>query len=664
MTTVGKNNFPEWTVDIRGNVDKDDNNDEHFKGADSTTQSFVRENTQNINDVIRNDVNEPARIRLFISGKERAVPKDISAKYFSRLGAHLDVCSSKAGLDSKVMSRNCQYLVVEDFNTTGLTGNPHSRHEKEGSGNNFYGFFRSAGKSAKTSGGGSWGVGKIVNNMASSVGAFFGYSVRMAEQGTSTVFPRVLMGRATLTTHELDGHLHSPDAFFAIRENDDLNAFPLPITDDKLLDTFVADWRLSRRSTETGLSIVVPYCDKNIDANAVPFYLIAETYGFVLNGRMTLEIDIPGLKETISAESLESFIESRTREARGRDWAELLEKVRLTKWACSQNRDKDTIQLPMIQSPVTANAYAASLSEEIKTAIKSQFSEHGKVKIRAQVNVEGKWDDLENEPSQMVGNIELSIGAVDSTEALYPEYFRDWLRIGVGLRHRKRGERPMGTRIPQVQALLVVQGGKTNGLSLLLRASEGIAHSKWGEVTKGFEQRFGQDGEKWISLAKDFPTVFADIARGIDAEIDHNAFPFLADDEHTSRDEKKPTKNKRQKPTDPPPPPTPTVSVSPIDRGFSVSLPPANPPDFFEIKSAYAVTSGSPFSTWSPADFAFTTLDVKHKGCTIIIRQGNLMEVEVVNPDDFALTVTGFNPNKDLVVIAKPPSDEPQGDDE
>ena len=43
---IMRNNFPQWTLDIRGNVDRDDNDDEHFKGADSTTQSFARENTR------------------------------------------------------------------------------------------------------------------------------------------------------------------------------------------------------------------------------------------------------------------------------------------------------------------------------------------------------------------------------------------------------------------------------------------------------------------------------------------------------------------------------------------------------------------------------------------------------------------------------------------
>ena len=43
---TAENQFPQWTLDVRGNVDRDDNDDEHFKNADNTTQSFARENTQ------------------------------------------------------------------------------------------------------------------------------------------------------------------------------------------------------------------------------------------------------------------------------------------------------------------------------------------------------------------------------------------------------------------------------------------------------------------------------------------------------------------------------------------------------------------------------------------------------------------------------------------
>jgi hypothetical protein len=77
----------------------------------------------------------------------------------------------------------------------------------------------------------------------------------------------------------------------------------------------------------------------------------------------------------------------------------------------------------------------------------------------------------------------------EESEAFYPEYFRDWLRIGVGLRKRSLGQRPMGRKTSQIRTIVNVEGGQANGLAMLLRASEGIAHAKWDSGTKGFKKQ-------------------------------------------------------------------------------------------------------------------------------------------------------------------------------
>ena len=136
--------FPVWTLDVRGNVDRDENNDEHFKGADSTTQSFARENTQNINDVRLEVDSRPAHVRLFASGAEHALSEATAAKYFKGFSPHLSASLSKSRLKPEALGGKCQFLVIEDFHTTGLIGDVDTRNESEGSGNHFSSFFRSA----------------------------------------------------------------------------------------------------------------------------------------------------------------------------------------------------------------------------------------------------------------------------------------------------------------------------------------------------------------------------------------------------------------------------------------------------------------------------------------------------------------------------------------
>ena len=646
---IMRNNFPQWTLDIRGNVDRDDNDDEHFKGADSTTQSFARENTQNITDVRLKTTSSPAKIRVFVSGSERALSREKATKYFGGFKPHIEASLSKSRLKPQVLDGDCQFLVIEDFNTTGLTGDVNKRHESQGSGNHFYGFFRSAGKSAKISGGGSWGVGKIVNNMASSVGAFFGYSVRSQVNGEFDVTPRVLMGRATLTTHEIKSVNYSPDAFFAMQDGEGPNIFPTPIVEENLLDEFARDWQLERGPNETGLSIVVPYCDDNVDVKSLPFYLVAETYGFILAELQTLEIDLPGFHQIIDVNTIEEFCTEMILLNDDNEWASLLERIRLVKVSKVKERSDEGIALPEVTTAISAGDFVRNLSSEIKARINREFLEAGQLLITVPVCINETPSN--QTPVSHVGSIKVSIGNYpEENEAFYPEYFRDWLRIGVGLRKRSRGERPMGRKTSQIRTIVNVEGGQANGLAMLLRASEGIAHAKWDSGTKGFKNRW-IDGEPWINFAKNLPLELADIARGLTNERDYTVFPYLADtgEERTPDDPPPPPITP---PPLPPPPPSPGIRIEPIRGGFSAAIPEKYPSSRIEIIAAYDVSHGNPFAKWVPADFKFEALNVLVEGGTVVLKNGNQLTIEISDPDALSLRVTGFDVNRDLVVKA------------
>jgi hypothetical protein len=187
---------------------------------------------------------------------------------------------------------------------------------------------------------------------------------------------------------------------------------------------------------------------------------------------------------------------------------------------------------------------------------------------------------------------------------------------------------------------------------MLLRASEGIAHAKWDSGTKGFKDRW-IDGEAWINFAKNLPLELADIARGLTSERDYTVFPYLAD----TGEERKPNDPPPPPITPPPPPPppsTPGIRIEPIRGGFSVAIPEKYPSSRIEIIAAYDVSQGNPFSNWAPADFKFEALTVLVEGGTVVLKNGNQLTIEIIDPDEFSLRVTGFDVNRDLVVKAKP----------
>ena len=95
-------------------------------------------------------------------------------------------------------------LVIEDFNTLGLTGTTDQLDE-----GNFRNFWRRHGRSGKTGkAGGRWGLGKLVYSSASCLSCFFGLTVR---DGDPTP---LLIGQAVLRTHEFQGVRRPPHGFW------------------------------------------------------------------------------------------------------------------------------------------------------------------------------------------------------------------------------------------------------------------------------------------------------------------------------------------------------------------------------------------------------------------------------------------------------------------
>lgn len=641
--------FPEFQFDGVLSVNREDNDDEQFKGADSTTQSTVRElfvqNT--LGAQLHPDI--AVRSRYMMSGPERAIPKAVALKYFRGLQEHLDASDSKSTLHPQALGDACEYILIEDLNTTGVTGDVTKRSEPAGSGNNFHGLFRSAGKTSKVSGGGSWGVGKRTANSASAIGTFFGYSVRHCPEGQVDPFPRVLMGRTILTTHSMNGHDYTCDGFLA----DWPSTLPMPITDDARLDTFVRDWGVTRGNNQPGLSMVIPYTKENTESDplAHAFYIVAEAYGPILSGRLEVELDLPDVSELLNKESLVSFVERMSVTESNYPWQDLLKRVRLAEWALGDDGKANTLVLPEASNPATLEDFVSSLSNESKEDIAARFAEAGRLVLEIPTRVNHKPIGAPIE--ELTGHITVVLERdVSSNEGIYPEYFRDWIRIGVGLRNRTRSERPMGRKISQIRTLVFVNdkpNGAKNGLAKLLRACEGIAHAKWVEPKGGWKE--WPKGEYWMQFAKSAPRTLADLARGAASTMNYNAFPFFS----ASQSEGNPSEQPVVKPViDPPPPPPPppqpsfTIRRNTRTHVVHVGVPEDTGPIKARILAGYQTRDGNAITNWSPADFKFDDLEVKITGGRKILAADNQLVFEVQDAKTFKLSIDGFDKLRDI----------------
>ena len=114
--------IPQWNFMA---VDPDDTErnpvSEEFFINDTRLESIIRESIQNSLDA-RYDVNKPVEVRIYFPGIDDPLPAEKFKRYWH--GGEARFNDPKNGLISPTpqIDDDCLFFVVEDFNTTGLTG--------------------------------------------------------------------------------------------------------------------------------------------------------------------------------------------------------------------------------------------------------------------------------------------------------------------------------------------------------------------------------------------------------------------------------------------------------------------------------------------------------------------------------------------------------------
>lgn len=248
--------------------------DQFNNDAIGLAEALVREAIQNSTDANSGDGPVTVRFRTeTLVGRDAATVRTL----LRPLTPHLEA----TGWSTEPLAEDqIKLLLIEDFGTTGLTGSVVLRDR-----GNFYNFWRRLGGSNKRgSKGGRWGLGKLVFSSASRIGAFFGITVREDDARA------YLMGETALRIHEMDDTLYRWYGYFAVHGG----RVPLPSSDDGVVRSFREATRV-RRSSEPGLSIVIPYVhdisqDRILGAIAKNYYfpilldrLVVDVNGTVVN---------------------------------------------------------------------------------------------------------------------------------------------------------------------------------------------------------------------------------------------------------------------------------------------------------------------------------------------------------------------------------------------
>lgn len=279
-----------------GEIKEDPIQERFFTTSDvgDLTTALIRESIQNSMDARTNKEQNPAIVRFLLCPK--GISPGIYNQYFKDLLEHLK--SENNGLEELPdFSREMPFLVIDDYNTTGLEGDIFEEDDPpkdDSNKHNFYWFWRNIARSGKGQDDiGRWGVGKTVFSASSEINTFFGLTVRR-EDGK-----KYLMGKSVLKWHQLSENREwfCPYGFFSNYENNS-TYFAIPFdseVDKSIIENFENTFKIQRKNNEDndyyGLSIAVPFPKKEITRRGIILAGIKQYFYPIIEGKLIVEVE-------------------------------------------------------------------------------------------------------------------------------------------------------------------------------------------------------------------------------------------------------------------------------------------------------------------------------------------------------------------------------------
>lgn len=608
--------------------------DEFFKAQD-LADALVRESIQNSLDARIPRSRSPVRVRFRFATGVHAVDPAAVHQYFEGLEPHLHAVAKTVYSVLPRAGETIPYLLIEDFGTRGLTGDPHvdpelnAEHDER---NDFFYFWRNVGRSNKGEvDRGRWGLGKAVFTVASRIRTIFGITRRVDDQRG------LLLGQSVLKTHVLDGQRIYPYGFFARYER--RNGLPLPIEDPILLDRFADDFSVHR--IEPGLSIVVPYFrDDELAPDRVTASVVDQYFYPILRGDLVVEIVDGTHVQRIAQDTIETVLASDSRVARLCD---------LTRWSLEQ---KDENRIVLAERGVAAPKWEESvLPAGDLAALRERFASGERLAFRVPILVKRK----RSRPASSWFDVYLE---QDDSLRKPDQHF---IRRGITIPDvRTNGDKP-------ARALIVVDDHQ---LSTFLGDAENPAHSDWSERADKIRTLY-EHGASTLRFVKNSASFLASLLARPQAG---RVRDFLADlfsiempDETAQEDvaARIPirgsaggensdgaggagnTAGGR-------------ITIAKIAGGFTIkSADPSMIGRPLRGEVAYRARAGNPFRKHSPFDFDLTSegeITVQMDGAKLRATAVNAFEL-VPTAARFQISMKGFDRRRDLIVRVVDTSD-------
>lgn len=654
------------------------------KNHESVEREFFQEeniNVRLVREVIQNSLDaalskerppgsgaaSPVRVRFSLAGIANPLPEARAAEYFAGLGPHLRTLND---LDNGIQDRlergglvsgGVPYIVVEDDRTRGLNGDWRQfddSPDNPAQGNDFYWFFRNTGRSGKgATDNGSWGLGKWVFPDASHI------STCLALTRRSTDNDLLLMGMAVLNKHTIDGQRYPPDGYFAELDGEGLQ-LPLLYSNPEhapFIRQCIADFDLRFRANNSGLSIIIPFprfgsgaAGDELDKEGLLASVVRNYFYPIISGQ--LEVIVDGGDGAPPATLSESTVDSYLTDLKLGDTTEhSAQSYRKLFRMC---REIDTLPagecINLSQPPRNDPGYV-HYAELV--ARREAYAAGQLLAFRVETDVQRKGAEPEST------GFDLYLQRDDSLPEGHDYYVRGTLSIpGMDYIERYRA-----------RALLVVR--ETESLAAMLRDSEPPAHNTWRLHVDRVAKRWVAAPRR-IDAVRSAPSRLLGILEALQEGLQKDALAdiFFWDGKPRANPQPPiptprpgpgpgPGPTPPSPPSDQPPPPDFTVEqVSTQDSGgFRVKLPAGSGetgPLIARLQVAYVVPRGNPLKHYQAQDFRLhgpETPDLPQPLAVAVAggsydpgTAGNELLLTIDDPANFALSVQGFDPRRDV----------------
>jgi hypothetical protein len=625
-------NSAEWKFRkmSRGEINVDPIEGEFFttEALGSLSDALIREAIQNSLDA--GIPGEQVKINISFCPPDLSLQDEKQINYLNGLLKHLS--SRHTGLiNSPMANEPMDYIVIEDFGTRGLEGEI-SQDEDLGdkwnrTKNDFFYFWRNIGRAVEgTTARGRWGLGKTVFQAASRINSFFGLSIRMND-------PRkLLMGQSVLKIHRLDNQRFAPYGYYGVFDN----GFALPVDDEELIKAFCEDFHLQRKD-QSGLSVLIPYPEKEIKPKSIIMSAIHHYFFPILSNDLSITVQNGKESHVLDAESIFPFLDHS-------DWPDkdmIRRRLELAVWGIHTNED-DHIRINEPEEGKSPKWDQELFEPGLLKELRTRFDKRIRIPFRVPL-----WVKKSNEKTAH-SFFKVYVERDEYAEKGEDHFIRDGVTIAGVSSMRHRGIR-------------VLVSVSDDPLSRFLGDSENPAHTEWQERSQKFRGKYDW-GPTCLRYVKNSPREIVRIlsrpAKGRDETLLKDFF-YIDVAEKKENDEvgksagEMPGEDGKEK--------SPPKDISNdlalrlrrIKGGFKLDKKPDADaiPRFITIQIAYDVRQGNPFKRYQPFDFSLSEAPIRMrgKGVKASIVKPNALRLFIENPK-FILTVTGFDPNRDLKV--------------